>query len=578
MSTPNQTPHHTPKSSSGGPFAYQTRLLERTSSIGGSSRLSRNNSQPGVGILTTPTGSSGTSVGSRRWTPSHRPSSSLDILRGKWEERSRETEAEDAHHTNASLTREPFKPGPRSAVLENVSPNTTSSSTSSHNGSSSVATIPGIQGTPTYLKRRTMPEPIVASPLSPNTTGISVEADSPSSLSPHRIHIPSSTTQFNPSSPRHPPSNFNSTSQNIFSTSGTRSSYEPSKNPAIRQHSPLRSHNSLSSYSSSTDWASPPKEADTKSISSLQSTQPANDVFSSTPGTSNPSISRNRSRSLYGSSAVLSTPEKSAQQPFYTLSRNKSVTSLAADKDSTKAFYTLGRSSSVTSLNEDKVTTSPQPSPLGRPSSVMSPSPYRSSYMSSKKASTYGENLIVGRRMGRHLHRIASGDGDETWEEESKPNLVEEPKFFEEESEPVSPWKGERRREGLYGNKPASPSLGHFGQEIPGLEFPDSDGVAGLPGRLQLKAPSVPTSPTPASRYYGSNWADTQRHLIQAYEYLCHVGEAHQWVEGCLGEEMGFNIVEMEDGLRNGVVLAKLVRVFHPQSVRRIFEVRCLLI
>ena len=34
-------------------------------------------------------------------------------------------------------------------------------------------------------------------------------------------------------------------------------------------------------------------------------------------------------------------------------------------------------------------------------------------------------------------------------------------------------------------------------------------------------------------------------------------------------------MVEMDEGLRNGVVLAKLVRVFHGEAaVRRIYEVR----
>lgn len=201
--------------------------------------------------------------------------------------------------------------------------------------------------------------------------------------------------------------------------------------------------------------------------------------------------------------------------------------------------------------------------------------------MSSKKASTYGDNLIVGRRMGRHLPRIASGDGDDNWEEETKPALTEEPRPAQEEHNAVSP-RREGRKEGLFGSTlhgsmPTSPARSQTVPDIPGFAVPDSDGVAGLPGRLQLKAPSAPTSPSPASRYYGSNWADTQRHLIQAYEYLCHVGEAHQWIEGCLGEEIGFNIVEMEDGLRNGVVLAKLVRVFHPHTVRRIFEVNLFL-
>jgi len=69
-------------------------------------------------------------------------------------------------------------------------------------------------------------------------------------------------------------------------------------------------------------------------------------------------------------------------------------------------------------------------------------------------------------------------------------------------------------------------------------------------------------------------WADVQRHLIQAYEYMCHVGEAQQWIEGCLGEELGFGVVEMDEGLRNGVVLARLAQVWDGASVRKIFDVR----
>jgi Ras GTPase-activating-like protein IQGAP2/3 len=107
------------------------------------------------------------------------------------------------------------------------------------------------------------------------------------------------------------------------------------------------------------------------------------------------------------------------------------------------------------------------------------------------------------------------------------------------------------------------------GQVVP----PSADDVAGLPGRISLKAPKSDQAPVPSARLLGATWADRQRHLIQAYEYLCHVGEAQQWIEGCLGEELEFGVVEMEEGLRNGVVLAKLVRAFEgPQVVRRIYE------
>lgn len=110
---------------------------------------------------------------------------------------------------------------------------------------------------------------------------------------------------------------------------------------------------------------------------------------------------------------------------------------------------------------------------------------------------------------------------------------------------------------------------------VPGVT--DAGDVTGIPGRLRLSKDTVsnaPTSPLPSSRLTRGLWADVQRHLIQAYEYLCHVGEAQQWIEGCLGEELGFGVVEMEEGLRNGVVLARLVRVFQGEaSVRRIYEV-----
>jgi Ras GTPase-activating-like protein IQGAP2/3 len=65
---------------------------------------------------------------------------------------------------------------------------------------------------------------------------------------------------------------------------------------------------------------------------------------------------------------------------------------------------------------------------------------------------------------------------------------------------------------------------------------------------------------------------DRQRHALAAYEYLCHIGEAQQWIEGCLDEELEFGVTEMEEGLRDGVVLAKLSRVFQGEHiVRRIW-------
>ena len=186
--------------------------------------------------------------------------------------------------------------------------------------------------------------------------------------------------------------------------------------------------------------------------------------------------------------------------------------------------------------------------------------------MSNKKSSTYRDNLAVSHRLGRHLPRIASGDGDDKLETETREDGMLD--------------RYERREGRSRGWNIDAPPLSPekvLKQELVGGGVPNTDDVAGLPGRLQLKAPSVPPSPSPSFRLLGGLWADTQRHLIHAYEYLCHVGEAQQWIEGCLGEELGFGVVEMEDGLRNGVVLAKLVRAFQGEdAVKRIYEVSVL--
>ncbi|PFH52708.1 hypothetical protein AMATHDRAFT_139198 [Amanita thiersii Skay4041] len=180
--------------------------------------------------------------------------------------------------------------------------------------------------------------------------------------------------------------------------------------------------------------------------------------------------------------------------------------------------------------------------------------------MSNKKSSTYGDNLVVGgRRLGRHLPRIASGDGEESQTPKADSHTDQKTTRLDEKEEG-------RRERALPGSLPTTPRKQN-------VAVPTADDVAGLPGRVQLKAPSAPASPSASYRLYGALWADTQRHLIQAYEYLCHVGEAQQWIEGCLGEELGFGVVEMEDGLRNGVVLAKLVRAIKGEgAVKRIYD------
>jgi Ras GTPase-activating-like protein IQGAP2/3 len=175
--------------------------------------------------------------------------------------------------------------------------------------------------------------------------------------------------------------------------------------------------------------------------------------------------------------------------------------------------------------------------------------------MQNKKASLYGDGGRGVRKLGNHLPRIASGDGDEHWQEDTPPKSAD-----------VTPRRSRR---------PKDLPL-QDGELSPRKEASPND-VAGIPGRLRLardKPPSNPSTPLPSAKLKGGLWADVQRHLLQTYEYLCHVGEAQQWIEGCLGEELGFGVVEMDEGLRNGVVLAKLVRVFRGEAaVKKIYDV-----
>jgi Ras GTPase-activating-like protein IQGAP2/3 len=212
----------------------------------------------------------------------------------------------------------------------------------------------------------------------------------------------------------------------------------------------------------------------------------------------------------------------------------------------------------------------------------MSPTPYRSSYLAGKKAVTYGSSIVVGRKLGRHLPRIASGDGNE---HDETSHQIEDSDAREEEERRLQDRRERRQKWNLEHGRgapelkvsPTRETRPETELVVPGIT--GADDVQGMRGRIRLAKTSTPTSegfakPLPSAKLGSGLWADVQRHLLQAYEYLCHVGEAQQWIEGCLMEELGFGVVEMEDGLRNGVVLAKLVRSFEGDAaVRRIYEV-----
>ena len=347
-----------------------------------------------------------------------------------------------------------------------------------------------------------MPAPIIASPLSPNSTGISVETDSPVSTTPHRIRIP----QGSPSK------------QPIRSTDTTETS--PSPSTSISSTSINSLHTRRTNTLDATSNLNPnekPQPGSTSSVNSDSSNIPSFHIPHS---------------------------ERSGQY----------INSYTNHRPLSRTGSLYPKTDIVPPERQSSLIRSPTAS------SAMHPAPYRSSYMASKKSGSYGEALTGGsrRRLGNHLPRIASGDGDDSWATQESPVMKETeaiPRLDKRKSLRDRDFNIDLQRRDL---------------TQPGTV----DGVAGLPGRLHLKAPNALSNQMPSSRFYGGSWADRQRHLIQAYEYLCHVGEAQQWIEGCLGEELEFGVVEMEDGLRNGVVLAKLVRAFQGESaVRKIYEV-----
>jgi Ras GTPase-activating-like protein IQGAP2/3 len=103
--------------------------------------------------------------------------------------------------------------------------------------------------------------------------------------------------------------------------------------------------------------------------------------------------------------------------------------------------------------------------------------------------------------------------------------------------------------------------------------------VVGLHGRRKLQRSDPAkngrntgsSSRGPVYGFEGRNWMDKQRQFLQAYEYLCHIGEAKQWIEDILQRDIP-PIVQLEEALRNGVTLAEIVDALYPERRIRIFR------
>ena len=588
---------------------YQTKLLERTSSQRSTtSTLSRSSSASSRAFQSpTSTGSSGTHTATRRWTPSHRAGTSLDLMRGRLDERAKAEAILEGRINPSDATDDTvYTPTKRSVYDNGPEPSRPMDQLSFRSPQDDQPST----FTPSSSKRHTLPATIITSPLSPNTTGVSVVSPDPPSSSGlstgtvNRIRLPNS----NPS-PSSIVEKFNNVSANSEPTS------------SIRQFPRTQRSNTLeSTFQNARDTFS--KLSEPTSSTSLS--------YSPTYSPTKSAPLRTRPTSISGFSSIIgngttSPLEDMGNRPLRPYTR--SARSVSPEKPPTES---TPPSSSIRFTPQLPPQTPPEPPAPP----VMSPRVYRSSYMANKKG-TYGESLGSGRRFGRHLPRIASGDANDDWvadepkkplpspvPERPLPSRVREPylpppperqspsKVRESYLPPSSPERPsfdkrsststldafsyldedrlkrqqarERRRQGVWGGPGALPAVPTSPTKqdiiIPSAVLNPTPDVAGIPGRLKLsrKTPAAAAAtPLPSSRLTRGLWADTQRHLIQAYEYLCHVGEAQQWIEGCLDQELGFGVVEMEEELRNGIVLAKLVRKFKGEAgARRIYEVR----
>jgi Ras GTPase-activating-like protein IQGAP2/3 len=95
--------------------------------------------------------------------------------------------------------------------------------------------------------------------------------------------------------------------------------------------------------------------------------------------------------------------------------------------------------------------------------------------------------------------------------------------------------------------------------------------VIGLHGRRRLQRNDSPRATKAQSGWAGTAWMDQQRQYLAAYEYLCHIGEAKEWIEDVIQKPIP-PIVQLEEAFRNGIILADLVQALFPERKLRIFR------
>ena len=588
-----------PSTSTTGAFAYQTRLLE-SSSLSRTSSLSRSSSV--TKSLLSPSGT-------RRWMPSHRPALSTDSSRA---ERAR-IEPDHFSRVGEHQSRSPLATSPMSSPGEQWSETHDNASRSFARTfpapvTPTVQTLDSGSTTPSALPRRNtysspskQPETFGNDRPLPGTPATSWDRPGHSSITnlpkhtssaestSHRPPLPTEYQRFDAPPTPTPVLAKHRSAPSVDSVRGrweerVKEAEAAELTPQSTGSSQRRWTASSSSISRAPRFASPerviPHKVPENSNHPKESTFPTPTYLKrqTLPNPVSPSIvrgqweERSRSHDATGLDELGRASLEGNPSPEPRLRTRTTSVDSSSDRFSP--------------ISKRPILSTPTPTPAAAlPSPVKTPdlqfSPFSSSsstvpqYTSLKKNENYG--ALGSRRLGQHLPRIASGDGNEDLEEptprlppngESGKNRYN-PKTLRTEVD--QQW--DRDRPSPLSTPQQSPTKADL--FIPPVA--NASVVSGKPDRIRLSRQDIPPatpSPLPSARLTRGLWADTQRHLLIAYEYLCHIGEAQQWIEGCLNEELGFGVVEMEEGLRNGVVLARLARVWEGDAVvRRIFEV-----
>jgi len=98
------------------------------------------------------------------------------------------------------------------------------------------------------------------------------------------------------------------------------------------------------------------------------------------------------------------------------------------------------------------------------------------------------------------------------------------------------------------------------------IKSPEQE-VVGLHGRRRLQRTDSARGKKATSSWASRNWMDQQRQFLQAYEYLCHIGEAKEWIEDIIHKDIPA-IIELEEALRDGVTLAEVVQSIQGRALR----------